>query len=300
MNQMMSQRKCLIAWVVALGILGGGTVFAAPEPNPPKEARLEEKKLEQLSNCEIDDLGKKVLAIAPTKWKHAETENFVYHYRRATEAQRVVREVEYTLWFVASALNADKERYTKKSHVYIFQDEKEWKQFLLDAEFPEWAGSFARGDDLYLSVARAGGAFDSNTLAHEATHVVVSRLYPNQRWPLWMNEGFAEYMGSAAIAARTKQYLKGMQKALHSGDLPLDELFALKRYPQKHEEISQLYQTSERLVRFLMTEFPKERFPSFVEALLGEKSFDEAALAVYSDKVTDAAQLRKKYARFGH
>lgn len=273
---------------------------AQPEPKPPQDARLVEKKFEELSDVRLSPLGQKVLEINPKKWRHAESENFVYHFRRVTEAQRVVREVEYTLWFVAKALNAGKDRYTKKSHVFIFLDEKEWRQFLIDNGFPEWSASFAHGDDLYLSVARAGGQFDSDTLSHEATHAVVARLYPRQRWPLWLNEGFAEYMGTATQAFRKKIYLKGMQGKLSKADMELDELFALKQYPQEREKVTTLYQTSERVVRFVMTDFPKERFPQFVDVVLAGNSFEDAMLQVYGDSISSAAELRKKYNRFQH
>ena len=96
---------------------------------------------------------------------------------RATEAQRVVREIEYNLWFVAKALGAGKERYAKKSHVYIFEGEGEWKSFLSESETPPWSGSFAYGDNLFLHVGGPGEGFDSHTLAHETTHAVVARLY---------------------------------------------------------------------------------------------------------------------------
>mgnify|MGYP002623422152 FL=1 len=285
------------SWICA-GWMTVATLAANPESTPPPDAKLVEKKFEELSSVKLSPLGEKVLAINPRKWRHAESDNFVYHFRRVTEAQRVVREVEYTLWYVAKTLNAGRDRYSKKSHIFIFQDEKEWRQFLIGNGFPEWSASFAHGDDLYLSVARAGGQFDSDTLAHEATHAVVARLYPGRRWPLWLNEGFAEYMGTATQAFRTRRYLKGMQSKLEKADMKLDELFAMQKYPEDREKVTSLYQTSERVVRFLMTEFPKERFPQFVELVLEGKPFDDAVLAVYGDKVTSANELHKKYNHF--
>lgn len=35
------------------------------------------------------------------------------------------------------------------------------------------------------------------TPAHETTHAVVARIYRRQRWPVWLGEGFAEYVGAA-------------------------------------------------------------------------------------------------------
>lgn len=265
---------------------------------PPRDIRLVEKKLEALSNQDTSPLGAKALALAPAKWKHAETDHFIVHYRRATEAQKVVREVEYDLWFVASSLKASKERYAKKSHVYVFQDEKEWIAFRAEADVPRWYASFAHGDNLFLHIGGAGEGFDSAMLGHETTHAVVARLYPGRHWPRWLNEGFAEYMGSASIAARKGQWTKGLQGDLSRSDLPLAELTSTTDYPKEQEAIHRFYQSSEKLVRYLMNEFPKDRFPQFVDAILDKMTFDAAVVKVYGDQVKDYATFTKQYGRF--
>jgi hypothetical protein len=130
------------ALALAFSTKGLGQLPAAPTPRPnpfataaptnaaPRDVKLVEKKFEELSEQAMSGDGQKAMAIDPAKWKHAETENFILHYRRVTEAAKVAREVEYDLWFVATTLGATKDRYSKKSHVYVFEDEAEWKQFL--------------------------------------------------------------------------------------------------------------------------------------------------------------------------
>ena len=287
-------------WIFPLIVLLFGTAAwsARAEEPPSGEVRLEEKKFEQLSNQQIDPLGTQALAIQPAKWKHAETPHFIIHYRRATEAQKVVREIEFDIWYVANALAAGKERYAKKSHVYVFQDEREWKEFLSETSNPAWFGSFAHGDELFLHVGGMGEGFDSHTLAHETTHAVVARLYPGQRWPIWLNEGFAEYMGSASIAARKHQWTKGLQQELVKGTLSLEQLTSLKDYPADRQEVTRYYQSAEKLTRFLMNEFPKERFPQFIDAVVGGTTFADAVLKVYGDQVKDYPAFLKRYERF--
>ena len=265
-----------------------------------------EKKAEQLSAKKTGPLGAKALAIAPEKWKHAETEHFIIHYRRVTEAQRAVREIEYTLWFVAQSLNATKEQYARKSHVYIFQDAREWAAFRSGANVPSWTASFALGDELFLHVGGVGEGFDSHLLAHETTHAVVARLYPHQRWPIWLNEGFAEYMGSASQAARKGVWTKGMQQELSQASLPLEKLVAMKDYPETgadagkeaHREVDRFYESSQKLIRFLMNNFPKERFPQFIDAIVIGAPFENAILQVYGDQVKDYTAFTKQYERF--
>lgn len=284
---------------------GAPGAVASVNSAPPREVPLVEKKLEQLSNRDFSGDGTKALSVVPEKWKHAETENFILHYRRATEAVKVAREVEYDLWYVATTLGAGKDRYQKKSHVYVFEDTEEWKQFLsLINSAPKWSASFAFGDELFLNVRGSGNSgggtsFDSHTLAHETTHAVVARLYSRQRWPIWLNEGFAEYMGGASIAARKGQSGKRFERNLKNAEMSLDTLANFEEYPTRQEEISQLYQTSERFVRFLMTELPKDRIVKYIETVVGGTGLKLALLEVYGDKFKDWDSFTKRFDRFG-
>jgi hypothetical protein len=286
----------LLQVAIFVAALGATT----PCPEPPRDPGLVEKKWEELSNQDVGPLGTKALGINPAKWRHAETENFVLHYRRVTEAHKVAREIEFDLWFVAKILTATPEQYARKSHVFVFEDEPEWKVFLPLSTMPEWTASFAHGDELFLNVRRtdATGKFDSQTLAHEATHAVVARIYPRQRWPLWLSEGFAEYMGGASVAARKNQTVKRHQQVLDSAELPLDQLVALTQYPSQREAVAQLYESSEKLVRFLMNDLPQDRFPKFVDAILGGENLKDALSHVYGDKINDYDTFVRRYQRF--
>jgi hypothetical protein len=276
------------------------TLFGATKPDEgPRDTPLVEKKWEELSNRDLGKDGKTAISIQPEKWKHAETDNFILHYRRVTEAQKVAREVEYDLWFVAKTLRATKDRYQRKSHVFVFKDEDEWRIFLSQTAAPPWAASFAYGDELFLNVRGMDtGIFNSNTLAHETTHAVVARLFPNKRWPLWLNEGWAEYMGGASVAARKGQTVKAFQSRLHMADLPLSTMEGMKQYPDDPVQVAQLYQTAEKLVRFLMDQMPRERITQFIDAELNGKSLEASVTEIYGDKIKDWADFQKRYERF--
>jgi len=282
------------------GFSDSTTQAAGIEGGPDRDVPLVEKPFNQLSNQEVDPLGQKALAIRPGEWKHAETDNFILHYRRVTEAKKVAREVEYDIWFVATSLGARKEQYAKKSHVFIFEDDKEWQDFLAQTTVPVWAASFAHGDNLYLSLRNTGTGtpFDSRMLAHETTHAVVSRLYPGTHWPLWLNEGLAEYMGAASVAARKNQTIKRHEHTLNFAAMSLDQIQELKEYPQDPVQVAELYETSEKLIRFIMTELPKDRFTQFIDSVLGGKTLKDALLYVYPDKLASYDDFEKKYARF--
>ena len=144
---------------------------------------LQQERWEQLADHAISPAGEKALAIRLQQWRHGETENFIVHYRSLSDALQIAREIEFDLWYVAQSLGAKPEQYARKSHVYVFQNEKEWQLFLSETQAPAWAHSFANGDDLFLDVRAAQGGFDSQTLAHETTHdlpVVLPADFPRE------------------------------------------------------------------------------------------------------------------------
>ena len=252
----------------------------------------------QLVTADISPVGQTALAIRPAAWLNAETPHFILHYRRITEAKRVTIEIEFHLGYVAKVLGAGPERYARKSHVFIFEDEKDWKGFLPAANAPEWSSSFARGDELFLNVRDSHtGLFDSQTLAHETTHAIVARLYPGKRWPKWLSEGFAEHMSGQSTGARMGQYNQRLLQRFQMATLPLDKLISTESYPDDPRAVAQFYQSSEKLVRFLMTKNPPERFPPFVGLLLDNTPFPDAITKTYGDKYKDYDTFTKEYVR---
>ncbi|HEX8678363.1 MAG TPA: hypothetical protein VF683_00260 [Chthoniobacterales bacterium] len=273
--------------------------IAAPASTPPpRNPPLQERSWAEITERVVSPLGSNALGIKPEQWKHAETENFVLHYRRLADANAVGREIEFHLWFVAKELGASREQYVRKSHVYIFKDEGEWQKFLSTTSQPAWSHSFAHGDELFLDVREDSGAFDSENLAHETTHAVIARLYRRGQWPLWLNEGFAEYMGRASVAARHSQTVRRNQAVLQSASLSVAELTATSRYPGDREQVAQLYQTAEKFVRYLCNRYPRELFPKFVERLLNGEPAQVALPAVYGPEFNDMAAFERRFARF--
>jgi hypothetical protein len=294
---------------VLVAALSAQAQFPTPSPQsqtpePPRDIPLVEENWEQLPNQDVGEDGRLALSVKPDKWKHAETGNFILHFRRFTEARKVAREVEYDLWFVAKALGATRDQYARKSHVFIFEDEAEWAAFLPKTNTSLWAGSFANGDNLFLNVRQQNGLLDSHTLAHETTHAVVARIYGfghSERWPIWLNEGFAEYMGGTSVAARNHQLPNYQQHSLNQADFSLEELTAVKTsYPKNTDpmKIGEFYRSAEKLVRFLMTRSPADRFPKFIDVIIGGATLETAVVTVYGDQYKDFDTFRKKYEAF--
>jgi len=269
-----------------------------PSTPPPYDVPLRQERWEQLADHAISPAGEKALAIRPEQWRHGETENFIIHYRSLGDALQIAREIEFDLWYVAQSLGAKPEQYARKSHVYVFQNEKEWQLFLSETRAPGWAHSFASGDDLFLDLRAAQGGFDSQTLAHETTHAIVARIYGHRRWPLWLSEGFAEYMGSASVAARHWRSPLTNQRKLHFAEMSVAELIATERYPADPPAVARLYDTSAKFVRYLFNRYPRELFPKFVERVLASEPAATALEEIYGNEFADMAEFEKRFGRF--
>lgn len=265
---------------------------------PPYDVALRQEPWEKLSDQEISRVGQEALAIRPQQWRHGETENFIFHYRGLSDALQIAREIEFDLWYVAQSLGASKADYTKKSHVYVFADEKEWQRFVAVSRAPAWSHGLAIDDELFLNVRAAGGGFDSQSLAHETTHAVVARLYPGRRWPVWLNEGFAEYMGDASVAARHSHTPRSNQHKLQNARMTVAELTTTARYPLDVDAVERLYDTSAKFARYLFNKYPKELFPKFVDRLLNGEPAATALAEVYGDEFRDMNEFEKRFSRF--
>ena len=251
-----------------------------------------------MPNREISPAGEQALALQPAQWRHGETDNFIIHYRSMSDALQVAREIEFDLWYVAQSLGAVPEQYARKSHVYIFRDEKEWQKFLTETRAAEWVHSFALRDDLFLDLRAAGGGFDSHTLAHETTHAIVARIYAKRRWPLWLSEGFAEYMGDASVAARNSRSPRSNQPKLQFAQMTVAELLTTRHYPEAPMEVARLYDTSAKLVRYLFNKYPKELFPKFVDRVIVGAPATETLVEIYGNEFSDMAEFEKRFSRF--
>ena len=265
--------------------------------------QFEQKPWEALANHDVGPEGQVALSIRPNAWLHGETPNWILHYRRITEAKRVALEIDFHLVFVAKALGATPEQIAHKANVFIFEDDKDWKEFMgkvtAVSSVSPWAVSFAHGQDLFLNVRNGQtGTFDSQTLAHETTHAIVARIYPHQRCPLWLSEGFAEAMSGESVGARMGQYNPRLLHPFTAALLSPEQLVAMEVYPTDLTAVWQLYQSSEKLVRFIRTDAPKDRFPELFKALVNGEPLTEAILRIYPDKYPTYAVFKDRYTRF--
>lgn len=260
---------------------------------------MRQLRWEQLANQEVSSLGAQALEMNPRAWYHGETENFIIHYRNFGDALQIAREIEFDLWYVAGTLAATKQQYARKSHIYVFQDDREWQGFVKQSQHPEpWATSFTHNGELFLNIHGTGHGFESQRLAHETAHAVVTRIYANRHWPIWLNEGFADYMGDACGAARRGFSPKQNPRTLPRATMTVTELIAVSHYPQDSASVAALYETGTKFVRYLLVKYPAEHFPRFVDRILDGAPASSALVEIYGDEFRDLIAFDKRFRMF--
>ncbi len=257
-----------------------------------------EKPWDLLPNHDIGDEGKLALDIRPNAWLHGESPSWIVHYRRITEAKRVALEIDFHMNFVAKTLGAKADQVAHKANVFIFEDDKDWKEFM-SKRTPDnlsFAASFATGENLFLNVRNGTtGVFNSQLLAHETTHAIVARIF-HRHPPLWLSEGFAEEMSGRSTGARMGQYNSRLLQHTRTPLLPVDQILAIQQYPTDLDSVYQLYENAERLVRFLMTNTPPEQFQRLFGALLDGDTLPAAVPKYYGDKYRTYEAFTQAYA----
>src|SRR5690349_23644687 len=112
-------------------ILLGLSIFCAPITHAQinESSSLSEVEFSSLSQRDPNPLGEKALAIHPDQWKHAETEHFIYHFVHDYVATPVSVEAEFHYRVVAKEIERDEPPGDIKSHIYIFENPQEWREF---------------------------------------------------------------------------------------------------------------------------------------------------------------------------
>ena len=258
---------------------------------------LPEIELSRLSEQDSSELGVKALALHPEDWKHGETEHFVYHYQRSYVATPVSVEAEFYFRVVVRELGKSDVPWPHKAHIHIFEQPADWESFRTVGGLEPWMGGIQSGGSLFL-VRNPAFRFADNSLGHEITHLVVSRFYGNGL-PLWLNEGFAQYISKGAQASfrRARGYLAKPR----SESVADERLFPLAQLTTMHypaaPQVESFYNESERLVRFLVAA-DRARLGEFIEASAKGESFERVVSLCYGSRFSDLSTLEAEFKEY--
>jgi hypothetical protein len=256
---------------------------------PPPPAPLVELSSDLTAKHPTGMYGRELLAGGG--WKHAETEHFVAHYRENSDAYPVMRYIECAYFVAAQTLQLDTTKDRRKMHVFVFPDAAKWAEYTRSKQMPPSVLGFAYKDELFL------GAFEDKdqylkTLCHEAAHAVASHFYPTRRWPLWLNEGFAEATAIRSLALRRGHKIDRYLPAGGGAEINVQKVVDRIRYGAVPgtggmiagpDGLSTFYPDSERCVRTLLEKLPAGLFPKFANRIFAGNGVAASLKDVYGD-----------------
>lgn len=271
------------------------TLFAAEGLCAAEIPTVEWKRL---SDKDISPEARAALSFQKELWKHAETGHFIYHFTDAKEAETVWVHAEVYYRWVKELFGVTEDEWTRKVHIFVFQEEAVWKDFLLRAQ-PKLQGDaytsgwelFIRRDPYWLAPMK--------TLAHEITHVILFRFLDGPI-PLFLNEGFAEFVGYRALAMQmgVSEFDIRVVKLLPPDQyLPLKELIKMTSYPKDKIEI--FYRESELLVRHLILDHDGRRFYDLLRKASRGQDFEDILKEIYGMDLENFEEKFKAFAVTG-
>ncbi len=250
--------------------------------------------LDELSDKDMSPDGRAALSESMGSWKHAETAHFVYHFTDEKEAETVTIHAELYYQWVKELFGVTEDPWKKKSQIFIFQDEKIWGHFNERIQSSLEGQAFTTGWELFIYRAPFWLA-PKKTLAHEITHIILFRFLKGPI-PLFLNEGFAEFVSYRAIAAGFggDEYNVRVLQLIEPGKyIPLDELAKMRSYPA--EAVETFYQESELLVRFLILNDGSRNFYALLHDVSKGNDFEEEIKKIYD---LDLSALEEKFKDF--
>jgi hypothetical protein len=268
---------------------------AFAQPAPPNGA-VTEIPFANLSDRALTMFGQRALQIRAGEWKHAETEHFIYHFFDRPMASAVSVEAEFYYRVIAAELGRETSAWERKCHLFLFDEEADWKAFQRFGGLDPWTGGIHAEGALFLR-RNAGWKSDSPTLPHEITHLVIYRFF-GPGIPLWLNEGFAEY---AATRCRASFYrargFNSRPRATSVKDgqyIPLAQLVGAMTYPADEERVVAFYEESQKLVRFLCAA-DRKGFGAFLEAMGKGALFETAARNSFGNRFLNLDAVEREF-----
>lgn len=221
--------------------------------------------------------GALALTLLLSSWVQVSSDTYIVKSSAGTEkAQRVLKELEGFHQLLGSLVFRNTELPELPIEVLLIGNEP-----TLNELEPEYngrkipvAGYYQRGEDRDFIVLSGVAASETptNVIYHELTHYFLSRALKSR--PTWLNEGFAEYFGTAEI--RDDAVLLGavsperLQVLRASHLLPLREFFAVSSSSPYYNETSKAsvyYAEAWAFVHYLMHGEHAPQFKRYLDAL---------------------------------
>lgn len=285
--------------VILCMLIGSACLFGEEETEKRGLNGLTDVPFDQLSEKEVTQLGKAALAIRDKDWKHAETAHFIFHFFHGFVASRVSSEMEFYYNCYSQELKKDTSQWQRKCHVFVFEQDEDWRAFLVNAKLDPWTGGLHSRDELFIQ-RNPQYKFKGNALGHETAHLVLYRFF-GPGIPLWLNEGYAENASMKFYAQL--EYKRGYLSKPHSEKIeeadyiPIKKLNSMVEYPEPEKDVVLFYAESEKAVNFLRRQ-GIEKLSPFIDALAKGGTLENALWNTYGSQLSSMEAFDREFKSF--
>lgn len=280
--------------VCALTLYTAGLCVSAQAASSP-----EVRPFKELTDRKISAEGQNLLDASPDAWTHAESEYFVYHYTDAEAAQTVLFHAEAYIEWLRGLFGIKEIPAGPKIHVFIFNNAALWSEFRHRGTLERRPGVEAYTDGRELYIHRAQFWLEpQRVLAHELAHVMLYRLL-GERLPLYLHEGFAEWVGYRAASLKfggDESAVRQVSRVPSAHYVPMPKLAAMRIYPKGVDESRYFYLQSELFVRYLIETYGAVRFYEFLRSTAQSKSLAYSLHQVYQISEHEVDEAFRAYA----
>ena len=243
----------LVAWA--------GSVFADPA--------YVVKPWAELSSRDLTPLGKIVLKAGGRGWVHVESEHFIFHTMSTNGLGILVGEAEYAYQKACEQLGAAP---AARAHLFIIGNPKVWGQVQRRADPSKYGLAMQLQNDLFI-LQETNRISHIVRIPHEVVHLRLWQLY-GTRTPIWLDEGTAACLGWRIAWWYRKSMGRDIVRMQPGVDakwlLSLDQLTAMKEYPEAMGTGLAFYRETEELVCAMGERIGFDRMAEFVKAVAGE------------------------------
>lgn len=238
-----------------------------------------------------------VALAAKGDWQLLKSTHFFIYYKNAPQStvDRLAQAAESCYNNITDELGFNRFNFwtwDNRARIYIFDTQQDYRK---DTGAPDWsAGQAVVANKLIKTFATASG-FLNNILPHELAHIIFREMvgFNNPAVPLWLEEGVASYQGENIYSVKAKL----ADKIRNGSFIPLSELSRLGLSKSDDKTRAALfYAEAYSLVKYLISEFGRDRFVFFCQSLRDSRNLAAALSKAYSfSSMTDFQEGWKAY-----
>lgn len=224
-----------------------------------------------------------IVSAAEPDWQLFKSTHFFVYYKNAPQStvSELAQAAENCYNSITSELGFNRFNFwtwDNRAKIYLFDDQQEYRK---DTGAADWSAGQAIASYKLIKTFVTAPGFLNNVLPHELAHIIFREMvgFNNPGVPLWLEEGVATYQEkdiSLVKAKLAEKIKKGDFISLfdlnRSGALELDD----------QARVGLFYAEAFSLVKYLISEFGRDRFVFFCQSLRDSRNLAGALSKAYS------------------